>query len=68
MCDIKSDFTAEDAEVFAKDAEKYCPLRTSASASASSAVKRVLSLASCSGFHTASSAACLGRITLLDDW
>src|SRR5712692_11917810 len=56
MCDVKSDFTAEDAEVFAKDAEKYCPLRTSASASASSAVKRVLSLASCSSFDTDSTA------------
>src|SRR6266849_720120 len=56
MRDVKSDFTAEDAEVFAEDAEKYCPLRTSASASASSAVKRVLSLASCSSFDTDSTA------------
>src|SRR6266849_2727339 len=54
MRDVKSDFTAEDAEVFAEDAEKYCPLRTSASASASSAVERVLSLASCSSFDKGS--------------
>src|SRR5712692_10461360 len=45
-------FTAEDAEVCAKDAEKNCPLRTSASASASSAFKRVASSDSSLKFDT----------------
>ena len=49
---VRADLNAEDAEFFAKGAEKYSPSRTSATASASSAFKRVLSLDSCSSFDT----------------
>ncbi len=40
MRDYAKHFTAEDAKVFAEDAETEIPLRTFASASASSAVKQ----------------------------
>ena len=40
MCDYAKHFTAEDAKGFAEDAETEIPLRTFASTSASSAVRK----------------------------